>query len=430
MSQNSLQYPSLKQPVRSKSLSFDQLFPFFKYIILQRKAPYTRVDRYGWIVTGYDEASESLTNQSFQLVKAFDTVALSLLKDRRNLVFLHVLRLIMNYKQFFDINENWSLFLNPNEHSLVKRQMRKGMGQGTERVIKGTIKRRVAKIEDTYPKHQPFDFVKQYSSIVPYIVMIELLGIPSRLKSKVFSSLLKIRNVYGIADRQIHTIIEALRVQKQLLESLEHILLEGLYDKNGLIDRYIDVLNKEPHLFQKSRLRVLSSNLLFLLVAGVDTLPSYLSNSLLHILMNPTQFDDINSNYQIIPLALEESLRLDPPVSLTHRYRDQEVLTGNGNHDISGYIDISIFAANRDPSVFTDPHKFDIYRENNKKHISFGKGRHHCAGYFMARLEAQITVEEMLRTFPNIKLARNYAPTRKVSSTFSSLKSLDLILDP
>jgi cytochrome P450 len=62
-------------------------------------------------------------------------------------------------------------------------------------------------------------------------------------------------------------------------------------------------------------------------------------------------------------------------------------------------------SANRDPSVFPDPDRFDVRRANAREHLSFGFGPHTCLGNPLARLEVRVVLEEVSRRLPNLQLA-------------------------
>jgi cytochrome P450 len=77
-------------------------------------------------------------------------------------------------------------------------------------------------------------------------------------------------------------------------------------------------------------------------------------------------------------------------------------------------IVLMLVGANRDPAVFADPHRFDIHRENARRHLAFGFGVHHCLGAALARMEAEVAWRHLLERFPDIdawQLAGEPVPT-------------------
>lgn len=88
-----------------------------------------------------------------------------------------------------------------------------------------------------------------------------------------------------------------------------------------------------------------------------------------------------------------------------------------------------IGAANRDPLVFNNPAHFDIFHENNQKHLSFGFGKHFCSGALLARMEAQIAVSEFFRKYPLAALSEK-SPAWIQNPVFRGLTSLPIHLNP
>jgi cytochrome P450 len=82
-------------------------------------------------------------------------------------------------------------------------------------------------------------------------------------------------------------------------------------------------------------------------------------------------------------------------------------------------------AANRDPAVFTDPHRFDPFRTTND-HMAFGNGPHHCIGKNLAKLEIKILFEEMHRR--GITCALNGEPRRGWSTFINKLLSMPIVV--
>jgi cytochrome P450 len=66
---------------------------------------------------------------------------------------------------------------------------------------------------------------------------------------------------------------------------------------------------------------------------------------------------------------------------------------------------LHLAGANRDPKVFTDPHRFDIERDNAGRHLSFSGGRHFCLGAALARAEGEVGLRAFFERFPDARLA-------------------------
>jgi cytochrome P450 len=113
----------------------------------------------------------------------------------------------------------------------------------------------------------------------------------------------------------------------------------------------------------------------------------------------PDQRRDLVNDMSLLPGAIEEFLRYEPPSPVQAR-----LLTGDVEHHgqtiAAGNVMLLLNAsANRDERQFEDPDRFDI-RRKIQRHLSFGYGLHFCLGAHLARLEARIALEEVLKRFP------------------------------
>jgi pimeloyl-[acyl-carrier protein] synthase len=141
-----------------------------------------------------------------------------------------------------------------------------------------------------------------------------------------------------------------------------------------------------------------------LFIAGHETTTGLIANAVAALLRHPEQLQMARENPARMADAIEETLRWDNSVQRVFRRVAQDTeFAGQKflqNQTVVGVIG----AANRDPEVFADPERFDIIRTGNR-HIAFGSGVHFCLGAPLARLEAPMAVNKLLREFPNARLA-------------------------
>jgi len=148
---------------------------------------------------------------------------------------------------------------------------------------------------------------------------------------------------------------------------------------------------------------VLISFLRQLMNAAGDTTYRGTSVLLVALLENPDQFDAIRANHSLIPQAIEEALRWDGPVMIQLRMARVDTELGGVPIPAGSLVDVVAGAANRDPNVFEDPDKFDIFRER-KPHFSFARGPHICLGQHLARVEMTRALHAIMTQLPNLRL--------------------------
>jgi cytochrome P450 len=133
-----------------------------------------------------------------------------------------------------------------------------------------------------------------------------------------------------------------------------------------------------------------------LLYAGNETTQNLIGNLLYELVSKPDLYQRIRDDRSLLPQAIEESLRHDPPVTmLTRTVADPVCLRGVDIAEGERIV-VGISSANRDESVFAEPDVFDIDRPDISRHLAFGKGAHLCLGNELARLEARVTLEVFL----------------------------------
>ena len=123
-----------------------------------------------------------------------------------------------------------------------------------------------------------------------------------------------------------------------------------------------------------------------------------------------------------MPAAVEECLRYDTPVQVDGRAALEDMVIDGRNIKKGQGILALLGSANRDPDVFDHPERLDIMRKQ-ASNLSFGRGIHYCLGAPLARLEARIAFDALLRRFSEIHLLTDLPPY-KTNVAIRGLKAL------
>ncbi|MGH8916855.1 MAG: cytochrome P450, partial [Actinomycetes bacterium] len=160
----------------------------------------------------------------------------------------------------------------------------------------------------------------------------------------------------------------------------------------------------------------LSSIAMLLLGAGLETTVNLLGSGAVLLMRHPEQLAVLRSQPQRWAGAIKEILRYESPVQRTGRLalRDTEVA---GRPVRAGSLIVLLLgAANRDPEVFPDPHRFDVLRPEADQNVAFSGGIHYCIGAALARLQGEVGLQALFRRFPELTLtdAPRRLPTRVI----------------
>ena len=147
-----------------------------------------------------------------------------------------------------------------------------------------------------------------------------------------------------------------------------------------------------------------ASNAAVLLFGGIETTEAMIANALLHLLSSPAEQALLEADPALVANAVEESLRLEPAAAVIDRYATRDVELGGAAIGERELVRLSLAGANRDPSVFSEPDRFDVRRDNARLQIAFAHGPHVCLGMHLARLEAQTAVRRTLERLPRLRL--------------------------
>jgi cytochrome P450 len=146
------------------------------------------------------------------------------------------------------------------------------------------------------------------------------------------------------------------------------------------------------------------ANAAVLMFGGIETTEGMITNALLHLLTNRDQLDLVMADLDLLPNAIEESLRLEPAAAVVDRYATRDVSLAGAEISRGDLVTVSLAGANRDPAVFPDPDRYDVRRPNARRHLAFASGPHICLGMHLARLEAVTALTALLTRLPDLHL--------------------------
>jgi len=155
---------------------------------------------------------------------------------------------------------------------------------------------------------------------------------------------------------------------------------------------------------------VLISFLRQLVNAGGDTTYRATSVLLTCLLRHPEQMHAVAQDRRLLGAAVEEALRWDGPILTTFRYCKHDTDVCGTVIPAGSVVDVCLGSANRDPTVFNDPDKFDIFRERQARQLGFAGGPHICVGQHLARVEMLRATEAVLERLKNLRLDPEMPP--------------------
>jgi len=298
--------------------------------------------------------------------------------------------------------------LDPPNHTIVRRAMVSALTPKSVKATEPYIASAAASLLEALPKVGEADLVATFTTPLPNASTVHLLGFPENDAPQIMAWAKDLiesgfpgthRNregVEGFADgfpqfaRYIDDRIEERRTDPR--DDVTTKLLELDLDGKPLTPR---------------QLRAMVRNLI---TGGLTTTSQLLGNLLLELLSVPGLEDRVRSQRRSLPRAIEESLRIAPPIMLIPRSCTHDVEVAGTRVRRGQRVVIGTACANRDEAVFENGDNFDIDRANLSDHLTFGYGAHFCPGAPLARAVARIGVDAFLDHFPpgTVRLADGF----------------------
>jgi cytochrome P450 len=146
--------------------------------------------------------------------------------------------------------------------------------------------------------------------------------------------------------------------------------------------------------------------LFLMVVAGNETTTKLLGNGLFHLTRQPDQVARVLADPSLVPRWIEETLRFDTSTQLLARLLLEDLTLHGRTAPAGSQLLFALGSANHDEDVFTDPERFDLDRSQDElsQILSFGGGRHFCLGANLARLEARVVLDSLVRRVRDVEV--------------------------
>jgi cytochrome P450 len=238
----------------------------------------------------------------------------------------------------------------------------------------------------------PVDLVEAFAAPIPAYVVAHLLGLPATdvQQFRTWSDEV-VRGQYSQGDDTGHGGFAS--AHPEFAGYLDELIARRTAQPQ---DDFLSLAVTAEHdgkRFSPSQARTL---IMHLIVAGNETTTHLITNLLERAIGDGDLYARLRADRSLIPVAIEESLRLDPPVLMRAVTCIRDNARGAVTVPAGARVVVSIAAANRDPAVFADPETFSLSRTGKARHLSFGAGAHFCPGAGLARIEAAVAVDAFL----------------------------------
>lgn len=255
---------------------------------------------------------------------------------------------------------------------------------------------------DSLRERESFDFRLDFASELPIRLIFELLGIPDERREDFLDWAATVRELQEHGDRTPDDLVRADRKARDCLEFFAELTRErGERPGEDIVSmlRAAAAADSEPLTHEE-----FTAMLVILHVGGHSTTTDVIATGLHTLLHNLDQARTLRGDLSLMPQAVEEMVRYEPPVTVaTPRAAAEDVVLGGVGIPAGESVYAVVSAANRDPEAFLDPHRFDINRTGNR-HLSFAVGRHFCLGANLGRQEAQEAFDLLLTEYPELEL--------------------------
>ena len=264
------------------------------------------------------------------------------------------------------------------------------------------LRERTAAVLDELPVGEAFDWVERVSITLTTAMLATLFDFPweERHKLPIWS------DWAAKIDIGPDPVLNAER-EKHVFEMAAYF--KKLFDERKALPPQPNLLSIMAHSDAMSNLdeQRFMGNIALLVVGGNDTTRNSMSGLVDQINKYPDQWAKVKADPSLASTAATETIRLQTPICHMRRTAVADTVLNGQQIKKGDKVVLWYNSGNRDEAVFTDGDKWDVTRENSRRHLSFGYGIHRCLGARLAELQLQTLIEEMAKRNMEVKFAES-----------------------
>ncbi|WP_172296836.1 cytochrome P450 [Pseudoruegeria sp. HB172150] len=293
------------------------------------------------------------------------------------------------------------LFSNGKTHRTLRSLFARSFAHRAIEASRGQVRAKAAAIVAELPRGESFDFVEAMASRMPAEMIALILGLPES-DAPYFTTLVyeTTRAVVPPYPLDHHSVIEA--ATAELFFYVEEHLLRRLDEPCD------DMLSMLVTDWQENRVIPFDSlvnQVIGIVIAGSDTTRAGFAMLTTLLLQHPEQWEMLRGEPSLLPGAVAEGLRYEPPAASVPRFTVAPVEIAGVTLPAGVMLSASTMSALRDPALYADPDRFDITRTDHPKlHSVFGLGPHRCIGDVLSRIELEESLAALIAGAPDIEL--------------------------
>ncbi|MFB6940384.1 cytochrome P450 [Streptomyces sp. NPDC056237] len=277
--------------------------------------------------------------------------------------------------------------------------------------MRGEIDRITKELLTSFEAGRQIDIVDDFAYPLPVTVICRLLGVPHedepmfRAWSDALVTAADVRP--GMAATGTDQAGDRARI-----EMGEYLVGLAEQRRGHPNDDMLSAFVNEPDPALRLTQEELAETAVLLLIAGHETTVNLITNGVLTLLRQPEHLDHLRRDPDLLPRAVEELLRYEPPVHMRERIPHADIDVSGTTIPAGASVILALASGSRDPMRFHEPDRFDPTRPDNQ-HLGFGSGIHLCYGGPLARVEAQAALGALIPRLSTARLVQDPPPYRQ-----------------